>query len=85
MWIPLSKLFVNYEDAHSYFLKVSPSLDDKYNIAEHFINESYNPEDMTNDYEVIEDISHVSGYHYGEENCAKRPQGAVIARMLIRH
>lgn len=82
MWIPRSKLFMNYEEAYAYFLKVSPYLDDKNNIAEKFVNPVYNEEDITEDYIVIENRVQIAGYHYGDGNCAKRPVGAVIARSI---
>jgi hypothetical protein len=86
MWIPESKLFVNYEDAYSYFLKVAPSLDDEMNIAEQFVNENYNAADITKDYIVIENRVQIAGYHCGDGHCcAKRPEGAVIARSIIKN
>ncbi len=84
MWTPESKLFVNYDDAYSYFLKKSPCLDNKYNKAEQFINNNYNSVDMTEDYIVIENRVQIVGYGY-KENCAKRPEGAVIARAIIKN
>ena len=83
MWVPISKLFVNYEDAYSYFLKVAPRLDDECNKAEKSVNTNYNPEDITNDYIVIENIVQSAGYHCNDGNCAKRPYGAVISRSII--
>ena len=81
MWIPQSKYFANYEDAYSYFLKVSPSLDDKHNKADQYINIGY--EEMTDEYLIIEHRVQNAGYHDGDMNCAKRPQGALIARVII--
>jgi hypothetical protein len=59
MWTPQSKLFVKYEDAYSYFLKVAPPLDNEWNKAEKFINNSYNTEDITNNYIIIENRVHI--------------------------
>jgi hypothetical protein len=84
MWIPESKLFINYEDAYSYFIKQSPSLNDKYNEAEQYINTSYNIEDITKDYVIIENRVQIAGYPSGNDNCAKRPYGAVISRSIIK-
>ena len=84
MWIPVSKIFVNYEDAYAYFLKVSPDLDNEENIAEQYINNKYNSEDMTEDYIIIENRVQIAGYGY-EANRAKRPEGAVIARAIIKN
>ena len=83
MWIPKSKLFVNYEDAYSYFLEVAPPLDNEWIKAEHFINNNYNAEDITKDYIVIENRVQIAGYHCDINNCAKRPEGAVISRSII--
>ena len=84
MWCPDSKLFVNYEEAYDYFLKVSPSLDDQSNIAEQFINNKYKKENITDDYIIIENRVQIAGYHSGNGNCAKRPEGALIARSVIK-
>ena len=83
MLIPESKVFVNYEDAYSHFLKVAPPLDDELNKAEKFVNSSYKAEDITKDYIVIENIVQIAGYHCDDSNCAKRPRGAVISRSVI--
>jgi hypothetical protein len=83
MWTPISNIFVNYEHAYAYFLKVAPDLDDEENKAEQYINIKYNAEDITKDYIVIENRVQIAGYGY-EENRAKRPKGAVIARVVIR-
>mgnify|MGYP003349253004 CR=1 FL=1 len=84
MWIPQSKIFEKYEDAYFYFLKEAPSLDDEWNKAEKYINSSYNAEDITKDNIIIENRVQIPGYHSGERNCAKRPQGAVISRNIIK-
>ena len=85
MWIPQSKSFVNYDDAYSYFLKVAPDLNDEWNKAEKYISSSYNPEDITKDYVIIENRVQIAGYHSGVDNCAKRPFGAVISRSIIKN
>jgi len=85
MWIPKSKLFVNYEDAYSYFLKVSPDLDNEENKAEQYINNKYNAEDISKDYIIIENRVQIAGYHDGYGNCAKRPEGAVISRSIMKN
>lgn len=83
--IPETKLFSKYEEAYAYFLKISPSLDDKYNKAEQFIHNKYNEEDIS-DYINIETRVQVAGYHCGEPGiCAKRPEGAVIAKGIIKN
>ena len=82
MWTPESKLFEDYELAYAYFLKVSPSLHDKNNIAGQYINSEY--KDMTNEYVIIEHRVQLAGYHDGEGNYAKRPEGAVIAKSVIK-
>ncbi len=85
MWIPVSKLFANYEEAYAYFLKVSPCLDDEWNEAEQFINSRYNKDEITKDTIVIENRVQIAGYHCGGEgNYSKRPEGAVIARSIIK-
>jgi hypothetical protein len=77
MWIPESKLFINYEEAYAYFLKVSPSLLDEYEEAEQFVNDKYKTEEDANEeYIVIENRVQTSS--------AKRPEGAVIARIITR-
>ena len=84
MWIPKSNLFVNYEDAYSYFLKVAPPLDDECNKVKQFINSNYDAENITKDYIVIENRVQIAGYHCDQGNCAKRPSGAVISRSIIK-
>lgn len=83
MWTPKSKIFTNYKNAYDYFLKVSPSLDDKYNNAEQYVNKNYEEKELTGEYTIIENRVHSAGYHDGVANCAKRPMGAVIARSII--
>ena len=85
LWTPENRVFVNYDDAYCYFLKVAPSLDDEYNRAEKYINSSYNHEDIKKDYILIENRVQIYGYHSGEGNCAKRPFGAVISRSIIKN
>ena len=84
MWIPESKLFQNYEDAYSYFLKVAPSLDDESNKAEQIINNNFNVDDYTKNDIIIENRVQISGYYCNEYDCAKRPEGAVISRNIIK-
>lgn len=83
MWTPKSKIFINYEDAYDHFLKVAPDLNDESNKAEQFINNKYNAQDMSEGYIVIENRVQISGYHSGECNRAKRPQGVVISRSIV--
>lgn len=81
LWTPNTKLFTDYKDAYSYYLKISPFFNDKDNEVERRVNEKYDHEDTTiKEYIVIENVRHKPGYHSGEQNRAKRPQGAVIAR-----
>ena len=83
MWIPQTKLFINYDEAYHYFLKISPSLYDEENIAEQYINSKYNPNDDNNEYIVIETRVQTGGYLEGNGNCAKRPEGVVIAKSRL--
>ncbi len=83
MWIPKSNIFVNYEDAYSYFLDVAPPLNDESNKAKQFINNKYDDKNITKDYIVIENRVQIAGYHSGDGNCAKRPSGAVISRSIV--
>ena len=84
MWIPKSKLFVNYDEAYNYFLKISPSLNDGQNIAQQYINSKYSHDILDDEYIVIENRVQLSGYLEGNENCAKRPEGVVISRSRLR-
>jgi len=85
MWIPRSKTFTKYDEAYAYFLKMSPPLDDPYNIAKQVVNDTYKEDDMTQDYVVMEHRVELAGYHCGGSgHYAKRPQGAVIARSIIQ-
>jgi hypothetical protein len=70
---------------HIHHLKKSPSLNDEYNEAEQYINTSYNAEDVTKDYVIIENRVQITGYHNGEYNCAKRPYGVVFSRSTIKN
>lgn len=83
MWTPESKIFMNYEEAYAHFLKVSPSLEDEYNEADQFVNHRYKAEEEANkDYIVIENRVQIAG---GDGRyCAKRPEGAVIARSTLK-
>ncbi len=85
MWVPHSRIFTKYDEAYAYFLKMSPPLNDKYNIAEKVIHATYNEADRTRDYLVIEHRVELAGYHCGGSgHYAKRPKGAVIARSIIQ-
>jgi hypothetical protein len=75
LYAPKCNLFLNYEDAYAYFLKVSPDLNDKENEAIQDINEH-------NHY--IENRLQRSGYLDGVPNRAKRPIGAVISKNKIK-
>lgn len=81
MWMPISKIFVNYEEAYAYFLKVAPSLDDEYE-TEQFVNHIYNDlQEKDIDYIIIENRVQMGGYNSNKG--AKRPEGTVIARSII--
>jgi hypothetical protein len=83
LWVPRSKTFTKYDEAYAYFLKMSPPLDDKYNIAKQVIHDTYKEE--TQDYVVMEHRVELAGYHCGGSgHYAKRPKGAVIARSIIQ-
>ena len=86
MLIPDSKLFVNYEDAYAYFLKMSPLLDDKDNEATQIINSRYKNDVISNDSIIIEARVHVAGAQC-RKGCypAKRPIGVVISRNVIQN
>ena len=84
MWTPQTKLFINYEEAYNYFLKISPLLNDEENIAEQYINSKYNHDNLDDEYIVIENRVQTAGYLEGNENCAKRPEGVVIARSRLK-
>lgn len=74
MWTPSSKLFTNYEEAHAYFLRIAPCVNDEENNATtQYINTSYNPNSTSVEYIVIQNICE-------DPDHAKRPSGAVIAR-----
>ena len=77
LWTPYSRIFDDYDTAYAYFLSVSPSLDDNDNVAEKWRNDKH--ETLEGDYVVIENRRQLS---YSDDlGCAKRPEGAVIARM----
>ena len=79
LWTPYSRIFDNYDTAYAYFLSVSPALDDGDSVAERWCNDKH--ETLEGDYVVIENrrqLSYSDDYDLG---CAKRPEGAVIARM----
>ena len=82
MWIPKSKLFNNYLEAYEYFVKCSPSLDDIDNKATQYVNRG-EYENTDKEYIVIENRVEIAGYHDGDTGCcAKRPRGAVIAKII---
>ena len=79
LWTPYSKIFNDYDTAYAHFLSVSPALDDDDNVAERWRNDKH--ETSEGDYVVIENrrqLAYSDDYDLG---CAKRPEGAVIARM----
>jgi hypothetical protein len=86
MLVPVSKIFVNYEAAYAYFLKMSPLLDDNDNEATQIINSRYKNDVISNDSIIIEARVHVAGAHC-REGCypAKRPIGVVISRNVIQN
>lgn len=85
MWIPRSTIFTNYDEAYSYFLTISPNLNDEQNKAEQFVNLTYNHEDLTQENIIIENRVQLAGYCYGYGDYAKRPYGVVIARSIIKN
>jgi len=86
MLVPVSKLFVNYEDAYAYFLKMSPLLDDEDNEAKQIINSRYNNDVISNDSIMIEARVHVARAYCREGRYpAKRPKGVVISRNVIQN
>jgi hypothetical protein len=82
LWTPNTKVFYNYQTAYDYFQKVAPATDDKENRARRYRNVDYN-EETTDEYTFIEFICQIPGYLEGDGDCAKRPQGAVIAKCKI--
>lgn len=79
LWTPYSQIFNDYDTAYAYFLSVSPVLDDNDNVAEKWRNDKH--ETLDDHYVVIENrrqLAYSDDYDLG---CAKRPKGAVIARM----
>lgn len=89
MWTPISNIFTDYEEAYTYFLKISPSLHDNDNIAKQYIHSKYNEEDyLSKDYIMIENRVQLAGYPERTDEgyyFAKRPEGAVIARSFINN
>lgn len=85
MWTPNSEIFVNYDEAYTYFLSISPSLIDKENKAVIYVNEKYNDENTSTDYIIIENRVQIAGYCNGDGYCAKRPEGVVIAKSIIKN
>jgi len=92
LWTPRSRFFTDYKEAYKYFLGVIPRLFDKENIVDHYINPNFQLEEKeledalsikNEKYLIIENVVQKAGYHSGEPNCAKRPCGAVIARIYF--
>ena len=90
MWPPETDVFTDYEKAYKRFLGVSPCLNDEDNRAERTVHtedihnvkiEGYT-EGYTEGYRLIESRVQVPGYYDGDGTCAKRPEGAVIARLV---
>lgn len=83
MWMPESKLFTSFEKAYAYFISKSPDLNDEDNEAEQYVNSNYNRDDNNKEYVVIEYRKQLGGYVDGAANRAKRPEGAIIARITM--
>ena len=79
LWTPYSHIFNDYDTAYAYFLSVSPDLDDQESVAEKWRNDKH--ETLEDDYVVIENRRQLSYSDDDDSGCAKRPKGAVIARM----
>jgi hypothetical protein len=76
MWTPLVRVFKSYSAAYEHFLRVAPSLDEKWGATNKAKIER--PSDQVG---ILEYICQV-GYDE-DRNCAKRPSGAVIARCAV--
>lgn len=77
MWIPMTYIFYDKEEAYTFYHKNAPSLNDKYKRASHYTGSK------TGDY--LEAIVQDPGFHYNEEDCyAKRPEGAVISKHVVQ-
>ena len=90
MWIPCSRLYMNYDEAYAYFLHVAPSLDENDCKAEKYINPAYLVHGTARDYTIIENRVQLAGHAFDEDdeddcNYAKRPEGAVIAQYILKH
>jgi hypothetical protein len=86
---PESMLFKNFRQAHEYFIKMSPDLDNKDCYAEQYIPK-FNSSKINEKYVVIEVRVQTAGYHSGgfiddrnDISYAKRPVGSVLARCQI--
>ena len=83
MWPPETDVFTDYEKAYKRFLGVSPDLDDEDNRAERTVHTiDIGNEKIVEGYTLIESRVQVPGYYDGDGSCAKRPEGAVIARLV---
>ena len=90
MWPPETDVFTDYEKAYKKFLRISPCLKDEDNRAErtvhtediHNVKKEGYTEGYTEGYRLIESRVQVPGYYDGDGTCAKRPEGAVIARLV---
>ena len=83
MWPPETNVFTDYEKAYKRFLGVSPDLKDTDNRAERTVHtKDIHNEKIVEGYTLIESIVQVPGYYDGDSSCAKRPEGAVIARLV---
>ena len=80
---PETDVFTDYEKAYKRFLGVSPDLDDEDNRAERTVHTiDIGKEKIVEGYTLIESRVQVPGYYDGDGSCAKRPEGAVIARLV---
>lgn len=73
MWIPTTHLFTDKEKAYEFYRAHAPDLHDPHNRAEEYGSNR----------DQLEAIVQVAGYHYGDEMCAKRPEGAVISKHIV--
>ena len=80
LWTPYSKIFNDYVIAYAYFLSVSPALDDTDAVGEKWCNNKHD-EIKDQDYVVIENRRQLSDCNDDDRGCAKRPRGAVIAKI----
>lgn len=81
MWIPSSRFFTDYEEAHQHFLSLAPNLEDPDNEAER----EFTPRCVNNhpSYTVLEVRRQLGGYNDGAWHRAKRPEGVLIARVIV--